>query len=459
MQTGDKYLDTRRTITWLLPAATYGCFYSTRYNFTVAHPRIAELLGWSYSDYGVILTAGLAMYGLSVFLLGPLIDKIGGRLAITIGAIGSAIFNIIFGLTSIFIDKVAVVADGKVLSPAVLKYGLLSSTMISMMTMIWSFNATFQSLGALSITKINSAWFAPLELGQLSARVGSTIQIGRSLVYWLCPLLLALLPWQFMFWIPAILLMTMGIINYSMIRNTPEEIGYKIEGIVDEPDNRNLKDILKRVFLNPTMWGVAAISVCLGISRNSIDHWFIRYFQVVFSIASTKIITFLPYKLIATTLPFFMIMFSIIAGKSSDGFFKGHRAPVVVISFFMQFIGLVLLHNFIMNPWIAAGCIILILSAIQFGHGLIVSTTSIELGGRKAAATATGFIDGAQYLVGSTVGYGMGKWLDMHKVVGHKGAEFAYWPIASIPAVIMGLILASIFLQIEKKRKMSGYNK
>ncbi len=83
----------------------------------------------------------------------------------------------------------------------------------------------------------------------------------------------------------------------------------------------------------------------------------------------------------------------------------------------MQLIGLVALYNFILNPWIAACCIILILSSIQFGHGLIVSTTSIELGGKKAAATATGFIDGAQYLVGSTVGYGIGKWLDIHKVI------------------------------------------
>ena len=45
---------------------------------------------------------GVLVYGLSVFLNGPLADKIGGKRAILIGSAGAALFNLLFGFTHLY---------------------------------------------------------------------------------------------------------------------------------------------------------------------------------------------------------------------------------------------------------------------------------------------------------------------------------------------------------------------
>jgi OPA family glycerol-3-phosphate transporter-like MFS transporter len=43
-------------------------------------------------------------------------------------------------------------------------------------------------------------------------------------------------------------------------------------------------------------------------------------------------------------------------------------------------------------------------------HSMLSGTASMDFGGKKAAATATGMFDGMQYIGGAAVGSGMG-WL------------------------------------------------
>ena len=439
----------RRLFIWLLPSLTYATFYCTRYNFSAAHPTIAQQFGWTYSDYGIILTVGLAAYGLAVFLMGPLADKIGGRKAMTIGGIGAAILNIAFGFTSMFLERSATK-----ISPAVLAFGATGSTVITTMALLWMMNNIFQTFGALSIVKINSAWFELKERGKLSARVGTIIQFGRMMVFWICPTLLLVLPWKYVFWIPAILLLFMTCITRYLIRDTPEEFGLKSPFETPSKNKGEIKIslILKNIFYNPTMWAFACISMCLGVARNSIDHWFSRYFQVMFQIKETEIIKFAPYKLTATLMPITMIIGGVLGGLLSDRIFKSRRAPIIFFSFLFQIIGLMSLFVNISSPWLAGLSIVFILASIQAGHGLLAGTASMDFGGRKGAATAAGFIDSAQYLAGSVVGIGMGWWLDIHKVVTNRGIEFSYWPLAALPTCVIGALISIALWNVVPKK-------
>jgi len=446
----------RRLWIWLLPALTYACFYCTRYNFTAAHPIIAKQFGWSYSDYGIILTVGLAAYGLAVFLIGPLADKIGGRKAMTIGGIGAAIFNIIFGFTSLFLERPAVQdkITHSLITPAILNFGATSSVVITTMALLWMTNSIFQTCGALSLVKINSAWFELRERGKLSARVGTVIQFGRMMVFWICPTLLLLLPWKYTFWIPAGLLLVMTGITNRVIRDTPEELGLDspFETPSKSKEEIKLSLILQKVFGNPVMWVIAGMSMCLGVARNSIDHWFSRYFQVMFDIVPEEVIKFAPYKFTVTLMPLAMITGGILGGLLSDRVFNSRRAPIIFFSFLFQLIGLVSLYTYITSPWVAAVAIVFTLAAIQSGHGLLAGTASMDFGGRKAAATAAGFIESMQYLAGSVVGIGMGKWLDAHKVPGHIGIEFTYWPLAPIPTCLLGALISLLIWNAVPKK-------
>lgn len=422
----------RRTWNWIILGMMYAFFYMSRYNFASAHPILAEQFGWGYTDYGKILTPALIVYGLSVFLNGPICDKIGGKLSILIGTAGAAIANLLFGCMSFFIK-------GK----GVIEYGLTMSTMISMMAVIWVMNNYFQSFGALSVIKINTKWFHVHERGRLAGFFSIPIQFGRFLGTIVCSALVFILPWQYIFWIPAALLGVMFFIGKKYMFEAPEELGFQYFNTATmDKEKVRISLVLKKVFTNSTMWTIAALSMCLGIVRNSIDHWYARYFQVMFHIGASKIITFAPYKLVAASVPIVMIVAGFIAGYASDTKFQGRRGPIVFFSFLGQLVSLFCLYKFIYSPWLAAISLILLLGFTQGGHCLIAATAAMDFGGRKAAATATGFIDGMQYLAGAFVGYGMGKLLDAHKVVGNIGAEFQIWPLAPIIPAVVGIILA-----------------
>src|SRR5438105_11977649 len=76
----------RRAQNWVFLGLMYGFFYMSRYNFAAVSDAIGEKFGWSNAQYGSIISWGLSVYGLSVFLNGPIADKIGGKRAILLGS-------------------------------------------------------------------------------------------------------------------------------------------------------------------------------------------------------------------------------------------------------------------------------------------------------------------------------------------------------------------------------------
>lgn len=431
----------------------YAFFYFGRYNFSTAHAAIAEQFGWSYGDYGIILTAGLLVYAFSVFFNGPILDKIGGKTALLIGAVGTAVFNFLFGLCSIFLLQPSTLnAEKKILSgaladptivsclPAVLTYGASVSTFVTAMAAIWAFNHYFQSFGALSIVKINASWVHVEERGRFAGWFGLLIQFGRMLVYLLCPLILLAFPWQYTFWIPSFAICVMATIAYAFVKNRPEDLGYHYFNTpAKDEEHIKLSLILKKIYLNKSMWVATALAMCLGFSRQSIEHWFPMYFNSTYHLAGDRLFTFAPYKLVSILMPIAMVLGGLIAGFASDKLFDSRRGPVVAIGFGSLTASLLLLYKFINSAWAAAICIVFCLLFIQAIHTIISGTLSMDIGGRKATGTATGLIDGAQYLMGSAAGYGVGKILMAYKP---DGNAFAIWPLISVPLALVGMVLA-----------------
>src|SRR5438094_8311341 len=89
---------TRRIQNWVFLGLMYAMFYMARYNLSVADPYLLKAFGWNKEDLGILKSAGLITYGVSVFLNGPIADRIGGKRAILIGAVGSAISNLVFAI-------------------------------------------------------------------------------------------------------------------------------------------------------------------------------------------------------------------------------------------------------------------------------------------------------------------------------------------------------------------------
>jgi MFS transporter, OPA family, glycerol-3-phosphate transporter len=436
---------TRRGQNWVFLGLMYGFFYMSRYNFSAISDAISEKFGWTNAQYGSIVSAGVFVYGLSVFLNGPLADKIGGKRAILIGSCGAALFNLLFGLCYIFLLKPASWQAGKVTTPALFAHGVTATTMIATFSALWAFNHYFQSFGALSIVKINAAWFHIKERGSFAGIFGIMIQSGRLFAFSFSPFILKFLPWQYCFWIPSGILAVMFFLNRKFVEDSPAKAGYEFhtadETKEEAAQRATLGFVLRKVFASPAAWLIAFSSMCIGMVRNSIDHWWTRYIGAVFHLTAAQRATFGPYNLVSWGTPVAAILGGIVAGNLSDRVFGARRAPVIFFAFIGQAVTLLLLSQALHSAWI--GCFLLLVMAffIQSAHSLVGGAASMDFGGKKAVATAAGLFDGAQYLAATLVGHWMGVLLDASKNPKLPGAEYDVWPLAPLPFAVIGAIL------------------
>jgi OPA family glycerol-3-phosphate transporter-like MFS transporter len=328
---------------------------------------------------------------------------------------------------------------------------MTQSTMIATLAALWAANHYFQSYGALSIVKINAAWFPVRERGVFAGIFGMMIQGGRWLAFAVSPFILHRLPWQWCFWIPAAILGVMWFANRLLVENSPRDAGFPDLQTGDETKEEaasaaTLAFVLRKVFASRTTWMIALASMCIGMVRNSVDHWWAIYVARVFAIAPENLGSFAPYELASWAMPACAIAGGLAAGTASDKLFGSRRAPVIFFAFLGQLGCLLLLSRYLHHAW--AGCALLaaISFFIQSSHSLVGGAASMDFGGKKAVATAAGLFDGAQYLAGAVVGFGMGKLLDHFKDAAHPGAEYDVWPLAPIPFAVLGaLIVASLW--------------
>ena len=444
----------RRAQNWVFLGLMYGFFYMGRYNFSAVSAYLAQTFGWTNSQLGTVISAGTIVYAFSVFLNGPLADRIGGKRAILIGSAGSAVFNLLFGFGFLMLTKAAVWSpDGKtVITPAELGYGLSAVATINVFAVIWAMNHYFQSFGALSIVKINASWFHVSERGSFAGIFGIMIQGGRTLAFSFGPFVLAALPWQFVFWVPAAALAILFVANKMLVENSPADAGL---GEFDTGDMTKaeaaapatLSFVLRKVFASKAAWTIALSSMMIGFVRNSVDHWWAKYFSNVYHIDPKALGSFLPYQIASVGMPLAAIAGGLIAGNVSDKVFGARRAPVIAFAFVGQAVFLGMLgaaDNFAPSPWLSMVFLILISLCIQGAHSMVGGAASMDFGGRKAVATAAGLFDGAQYLAGSIVGIGMGKMLD--------GYGWQVWAWAPIPFALIGCAVISTLWNVRPGR-------
>ncbi|HMS63811.1 MAG TPA: MFS transporter [Ignavibacteria bacterium] len=383
----------RRAINWLTLGFTYAAMYMGRYNLSFANKSLSDTYGWDKTQIGAIITAALTIYGISAMLNGPLVDRIGGKKAMLIGSIGTVVFNFLFGLG------------------AYLNFFGTGTLLLTYFTSVWAMNSYFQSYSALSLIKVNAGWFKVSERGVFSAIFGSMIQSGRALIFIIGGFAVTVLPWQWVFFIPSMIVAVMSFLTYRNVENTPEDAGL---GHLDTDDATsgdtekiNFKYVFKKVISNPIAITIAVAEFCTGFVRHGFEQWFPRYMQ--------------EYQKLALDSPIFQkgalgvvlagIAGAFIAGYTSDWIFNSRRTPVA-------FIGYVLIISSLAVIWQSKDLTFIIIAfitnslGISMVHSMLSGTASMDFGGQRAAATATGMFDGMQYMGGAAVGIGVGWLLD-----------------------------------------------
>jgi OPA family glycerol-3-phosphate transporter-like MFS transporter len=390
----------RRTANWLVLGVTYATMYMGRYNFGLVNKSLSDTYGFDKTQIGTIISTASAIYGVSAIFNGPIADRIGGRRAMLIGVSGAVVFNIAFGLGA-YIGAL----DSK-------------SLLIAYFATVWSMNQYFQSYSALSLIKVNASWFHVAERGRFSAIFGSMIQSGRAGILSLGGLLVALGPWQWVFFAPAAIMAVMGVFTYLVVQDGPEKAGHQAFDTQDassgDEGKIDLAYVAKKVFTNPIALTIAAAEFCTGVVRKGFEEWFPRYMQEHLQLSTGSGV----FQKGAWSIVLAGIAGAFAAGYSSDMFFKNRRPPVALIGYALQICALVTIS---LAPSTTAIIVAFMVNsfAVSVVHSMLSGTASMDFGGKKAAATAAGMFDGMQYIGGIMAGlplgwvitkYGWGGW-------------------------------------------------
>jgi OPA family glycerol-3-phosphate transporter-like MFS transporter len=379
----------RRALNWLTLGATYATMYMGRYNLSIANKSLSDTYGWDKTQIGAIISTMLTIYGFSALFNGPIADRIGGRRAMLIGVCGAVVANFAFGMGA----YIGFLGTGALL--------------ISYFSTVWAVNGYFQSYSALSLIKVNSAWFHLRERGVFSAIFGSMIQSGRALVFFIGPMAVTLFPWQWVFFIPAAIMSVMAFLTFLFVQDSPQKAGYEDFDTADatsgDTEKVNFKYLLVKIFTNPVTLTIAAAEFCTGFVRHGFEQWFPRYMQEAQHLRLDSPV----FQSGAMAVVIMGILGAFAAGTVSDWLFRSRRPPVAFVGYTLQVACLALI-------WWAPNLSTIIIAfminsfAISMVHSMLSGTASMDFGGRKAAASAAGMFDGMQYLGGSVVGVGMG---------------------------------------------------
>jgi len=367
--------------------------YMGRYNLSFANKGLSTTYGWDKTQIGAIITAALSIYGFSAIFNGPIADKIGGRKAMLIGATGTVVFNFLFGLGAYF--------------------GFLGTGtfLLGYFATVWALNSYFQSFSALSLIKVNAGWFHISERGVFSAIFGSMIQSGRALIFFVGGILVMVLPWQWVFFVPACVVAFMAFMTYRFVQNSPEDCRFPTLDVQDassgDTEAISVRYVLKKVLTNPVTLTIAVAEFCTGFVRHGFEQWFPRYMIEAQKLSLESGV----FQKGAAAVVIAGILGAFFAGTISDWVFKGRRPPVAFLGYATQVVCLWVVWKAPGLNWVI-GAFIFNSFAISIVHSMLSGTASMDFGGKKAAATAAGMFDGMQYLGGSVVGIGMGWLLD-----------------------------------------------
>ena len=420
----------RRFANWFPLGLTYASLYMGRYNFNVYRNHARELHGLSDAQVGLVATVGFWVYAASLLVNGPLAEKIGGRRAILIGVSGACVLNL---LIAVFLRGPA--TDQNVVLGLSVLYGA---------------NMYFQSFGAISVVKVNSAWFHWRERGLIGGVFGSMISLGYYLALGIGGLVYAHLPYWALFLVPACVLLVMLVVDSVLVRDRPALAGLddfdtgeaKPEGDVPEP-HLTFRQVTGHVLRHPVLQVLAVAEFCTGIVRQGLLLYYGRFLAQIHGVTEKG--TPVRYQAASLGITVGGICGALLCGILSDRVFSSRRAPVAFLFYGGQVVALIAL-GLVSSSYAAVGLVGFSCMWIFGVHGMLSGTASMDFGGRRAAATAAGLLDGVQYLGGGLVGFGLGALLD------HYG--WAIWPYALLPFSVAG---AALMLRLWNARPAAAH--
>ena len=333
----------RRFWNWFPLGMTYAFLYMGRYNLTQAASALSDLI--DNHDFGTIKATGTIVYGVSFILNGPLTDRFGGRATMIVAATGSALANLAMG---------ALVASGR------------TEHVVRDMAVLYGLNMYFQSFGAVSIVKVNAAWFHLRERGTFGGIFGILISLGLYFAYDWCGILAHNAPVPWVFWLPAAILLVFVVANVIGVRDTPGlagledfDTGDADWGAHEAPAGfaaalANVARVGRMMLRQPAILVIAGIELCSGFVRSSLMDWYVRFSDQTGTDSNAIASNWGMAQCIAG------ITGGVVAGVISDRVFGSRRGPVAGLLYGVLVVGALAMSALITNVY-ALGAVVVVM--------------------------------------------------------------------------------------------------
>lgn len=396
----------------LLLTLGYAGYYFCRASFSVAKPQLIEYLSANGTmdaaaakiALGGVASAATLAYACGKFASGALADFWSGRRNFLLGMGGAIFFNVMFAL----------------------------SGTLPLFTMAWVLNRLIQALGWPGAVKVTASWYPAASYGTAVGILSLSYLFGDAAARLFHGALIgAGLGWQALFFGGAGVLTLLLIATALFLR----------EGVkpTDEPSaSDDIKTPDSRAFLrSPGFWCVCLISLAFTLARETFNEWsptyLVEFGKLTKASAANQSALF----------PLFGGFAVVLAGKLSDGLGRSGRAFILLLS--LPIIA-ALLASLALLP-AGSPLIIVVISAIGFfligPYSFLAGALSLDFGGKKSGATASGIIDGVGYLGGVLAGESMAR---LSVALGWRGAFFT---LAGV--LLASLIPALYFWKAQKK--------
>ncbi|KOC19791.1 major facilitator transporter [Comamonas testosteroni] len=412
-----------RRAQWRMLLAAMFCyffFYTGRQTFGFAIPGIQKEFGLSKEVLGWASTSLLWCYAIGQAINGNLGDKYGGRRVMTAGAILSCAANWVVSFAVGF----------------------------KSLAIPWGINGYFQALGWAPGSRLLSNWWGAGERGKVygfyvfAAGCASVLSFITSIIV----VNVLHLDWRWIFRIPVLLMLVGGITFYLIVRERPEDLGFKSPdtGVANADD---AKDSLaanepeesswsryKAVLSNPRLI-IAALSIGF---QNAARYGLIVWVPVHFlgkDWAKAADGMFNP-AWISVALPVGMAFGALTNGWISDKVFGSKRYKAIVLYMLLGAVASICMYQLPTSIW---GLLLLFLAGF-FVYGPASSFWALcpDLVGAKRAGTATGVMNFFSYLLA-----GLGEPL-IGRMLDQSGNTSLVFPIVAASCLISAFIAAFI---------------
>lgn len=411
----------RQALTLLLLVTGYAGYYLCRSNLSVAMPYIiADMVldgydpAYAKTAMGRVASAGVLAYAIGKFLSGGLADRIGGRRTFLYGMGGSVAATMMFAL----------------------------SGTVPMFTLAWLVNRTCQTGGWIGMVKLTSRWFSASSYGTAMGVLSLSYMFGDAAARAFMGTLLSWgLDWAGVFFIGAAILLTLLVLNAVLLLESPAEIGepeprggtLSLIDDDDAPQAGEMRVILRRFLRNRSFLAICAISLGFTLIRETFNTWTPLYFAESTGMSGSEAAQG------SALFPFSGGISVLLAGFVSDRLGPSGRASIILGGLGLTALALLVLGRVDLSaspmlPVLMVG----FTGFVMIGpYSYLSGAMALDLGGKRASATAAGIIDGVGYLGGVLAGDAFAR-LSVHlDWQGAWGVLAAVAVLSCIPAAIL----------------------